>query len=124
MLLGKDPFKPRSAVRPFHQKSICITQLTLRPYVAQIWARNTPEYGPIVILVHNRAICATMRCFTNLTTDTVSYPAKMAHVRQTRPDSGHGFQVKVLNPFEWSPLRSEAVLSNMHQHDMLHESAH
>jgi len=23
----------------------------------------------------------------------------VAHTRQSRPDSGHGFQVKVLNPF-------------------------
>ena len=32
--------------RPFHQKSSCLTQLTLGPYVVQIWSRNTPQTGP------------------------------------------------------------------------------
>ena len=30
---------------PFHQKSTCLAQLTLGPYVVQIWSRNTPESG-------------------------------------------------------------------------------
>jgi len=37
---------PHSGVRPVHQKSNCITQLTLGPYVVKIWSRNTPESGP------------------------------------------------------------------------------
>ena len=32
--------------RPFHQKSSCLTQLTLGPYVVQIWSLNTPKTGP------------------------------------------------------------------------------
>jgi len=33
----------------------------------------------------------------------------MAHIRQSRPDSGLGFQAKVFKPFELSPLRSNAA---------------
>ena len=33
----------------------------------------------------------------------------MAHVRQSRPYSGLDFQVKVVKPCTWFPLRSEAV---------------
>jgi len=33
----------------------------------------------------------------------------MAHTRQSRPDSGLGFQVKALKPFKLFPVRSEAV---------------
>ena len=33
-------------VRPFHQKSACLTQLTLGLYAVRIWSRNTPESGP------------------------------------------------------------------------------
>ena len=36
--------------------------------------------------------------------------ANMAHIRQSRPDSGLGFQVIVLKPFKLLPLRSEAVV--------------
>ena len=31
-------------VRPFHQKSACLTQLTGGPYVVQSWSRNTPDF--------------------------------------------------------------------------------
>ena len=34
---------PHGRVRPFHQKSTCITQLTLGPIEVQIWSRNTLE---------------------------------------------------------------------------------
>jgi len=34
--------------------------------------------------------------------------SELAHLRQSKPDSGRGFQVKDLNFFKWSPLRSEA----------------
>jgi hypothetical protein len=33
----------------------------------------------------------------------VSYPANLAHIRQSRPDSGLGFQVKVLQTFQVVP---------------------
>ena len=36
----------------------------------------------------------------------------MAHVRQSRPDSGLGFQAKVLKYLKLSPLRSEAAREN------------
>ena len=35
---------PPGGVHRFHQKSTCLTQLTLGPYVVQIWSRSTPEY--------------------------------------------------------------------------------
>ena len=31
---------PHGGVRPFHQKSTCLTQLTLATHVVQIWSRN------------------------------------------------------------------------------------
>ena len=31
---------PHGGVRPFHQKSTCLTQITLGPYVVQIWSRT------------------------------------------------------------------------------------
>ena len=37
----------------------------------------------------------------------------MAHVGQSRPDSGLGFQVKVLTPCSVVPLLSEAVGSHV-----------
>ena len=37
---------PRGGVRPFHQKSTCITQSTLERYVVQIWSRNTLKCSP------------------------------------------------------------------------------
>ena len=42
-------------VRPFHEKSTCTTQLTSRPYVVQIWSRNTPNFGPNETRVAYRA---------------------------------------------------------------------
>jgi len=35
--------RPHGGVRPFHQKSICLAQLTLGRYAVQIWSRNTLE---------------------------------------------------------------------------------
>ena len=32
--------------RPFHQRSICLTQLTLRPHEVQIWARQGRNFDP------------------------------------------------------------------------------
>ena len=37
--------------------------------------------------------------------------ANVAYVRQSRSDSGLEFQVKLLEPFELTPLRSEATHS-------------
>jgi len=34
---------PHGGLRPNHQKSSCLTQLTFCPYVVQIWSRSTPE---------------------------------------------------------------------------------
>jgi len=36
---------PHGGLRPVHPKSTCLTQLTLWPFVEQIWPRNTPESG-------------------------------------------------------------------------------
>ena len=36
----------------------------------------------------------------------------MAHVRQSRPDSGLGFEVKDLRPLKLFPLRLEEVVQN------------
>ena len=32
--------QPHGGARPFHQKSTCLTQFTLGPYVLQIWSRD------------------------------------------------------------------------------------
>ena len=45
---------PHGGVRPFLQKSTCLTQLTLGPYEVQIWSRNTPESGVNETLVLHR----------------------------------------------------------------------
>jgi len=37
--LGSDLGVPHGGLRPFHQKSSCLTQLTLGPCVVQIWSR-------------------------------------------------------------------------------------
>ena len=37
------------------------------------------------------------------------YRANMVHIRQSRPGSGLGFQVQVLESFKMFPLRSQAV---------------
>ena len=47
---------PHGGVRPFHQKSSCLTQLTLGTYVVQIWSRNTPESGPNETFVLYRVV--------------------------------------------------------------------
>ena len=33
-------YRPHCRVRPFHQKSTCLTLLNLGPYVVQIWSRD------------------------------------------------------------------------------------
>jgi len=38
--LGLGSRLPPGGVRPFHQKSTCITQSILGPYVVHIWSRN------------------------------------------------------------------------------------
>ena len=45
----------RGGVRPFHQKSTCLTQLTSGPYALQIWSRNTPNFSPNKTFVLRRA---------------------------------------------------------------------
>ena len=35
---------PHSGERPLHQKSICLTKLTVRPYVVQIWSRYARDF--------------------------------------------------------------------------------
>ena len=40
----------------FYQKSICLTQSTLEPYVVQIWSRNTPKTGPKETVVLHRVV--------------------------------------------------------------------
>ena len=47
-------------------------------------------------------------CGTQRLPGIVCCQANMAHIRQPRPDSGLGFQVKALEPFEWFPLRLDA----------------
>ena len=38
------PPYPRGGVRPLNQTSTCLTQLTLGPYVVQIWSRDAPNW--------------------------------------------------------------------------------
>ena len=35
---------PHGGIRPFHQKSTCLTELTSGPYVVQIWSRNARNF--------------------------------------------------------------------------------
>jgi hypothetical protein len=42
-LMGGAPLYPHGGVRPFHQKSTCLTQSTSRPYVVQILSRYPPN---------------------------------------------------------------------------------
>ena len=39
--------------------------------------------------------------------------ANTAHIRQSQPDSGLGFDVQVINTFEVFPIRSEAGLARI-----------
>ena len=41
--MSEVPLHPHGGSRPFHQKSTCLTQLSLGPYLVQIWSRNTPK---------------------------------------------------------------------------------
>ena len=41
---GAGPAVPHGGVRPFHQKSTCLTNLTFEPCVVQIWSR-TPRFS-------------------------------------------------------------------------------
>ena len=43
-------------VRPFHQKSSCLTQLTVGPRVVQTWSRSTPASGVNETRVPPRAL--------------------------------------------------------------------
>ena len=43
--------------------------------------------------------------------------ANMAHIRQSRSDSGLGFQAKGLKRFEWFPLRSEETRAPREKRD-------
>ena len=49
-------YMPRGGVRPFHQKLTCTKQITLGPYVVQIWSRNIPNFGPNETRVAHRAV--------------------------------------------------------------------
>jgi len=48
---------PHGGVHPFHQKSTCSTQLTLGPYVGQIWSRNSLELRGGETFVAHRVDC-------------------------------------------------------------------
>ena len=37
---------PHAGVRPFYEKSTCLAQSTLGPYVVKIWSRTTPKTSP------------------------------------------------------------------------------
>ena len=67
---------------------------------------QTPEAGPCSFCVCRRGLSPVHR-----------FRASMAHKRQSRPDSGHGFQAKVLKTFEGVPasLGSGPVLTGRHR---------
>ena len=48
--------QPHGGVRPFHQKSTCLTQSTLRSYLLQTWSYNTPKLGPNETRVAHRTV--------------------------------------------------------------------
>jgi hypothetical protein len=47
---------PHSGVRPFHKRTTCFIELTLGPYVLQIWSRNNPECAPNKTFGPRRAV--------------------------------------------------------------------
>jgi len=54
---GKRLGLPHGGVRPSHQKSTGLTQLTLGPYVVQIWSRNTlKQAGRFVIRAEGKRL--------------------------------------------------------------------
>ena len=38
---------PLGGLRPFHHKSTCLTQITVGPYVVQIWSRDARDLEPM-----------------------------------------------------------------------------
>ena len=47
---------PHSGLRPFHQKSTCLTSFTSGAYVVQIWSRATLDLRGNETLVRHRAV--------------------------------------------------------------------
>ena len=64
---------PHGGVQPFHQKSTCLTQLTLGPYLVQSWSRNTPKNSPNEPLVLHRVATGGTRGLISCPT-TLSCP--------------------------------------------------
>jgi len=60
--------------------------------------RGTEYFGAKIVAIDRVVLSRVFRCRAN-----------MAHIRQSRPDSGLDFQVKVLKPLKVFLLRSEAV---------------
>ena len=89
---------PHGGVRPFHQKSTCLAQLTLGPYAVQIWTRYGRNFDA------TKPACSIVRIQSVLELRPSQVPpricrANSAQIRQSRPDSGLVFQVKALKPF-------------------------
>jgi len=56
-MLSAEDRPPHGGVRPSHQTSTCITQLTSGPHVVQIWSCSTPEFGVNETRVVHRVVC-------------------------------------------------------------------
>ena len=67
---------PYGGLRPFHQTSTCITQVTSGPYLVQIWSRTTSEFGLNETLVVNRVVRCSIGLyrFSKLTFRTTQGP--------------------------------------------------
>ena len=52
---------PHGGVRPIHQKSTCLTQSILGPYLVHSWSRNTPESSPNSTRVLHRVVPLSLK---------------------------------------------------------------
>ena len=65
-------------VRPFHQKSTCLTQLILESYVVHIRSRDSPDYGTNKTLVLHRVVDPSFQVITQGSTgETISKVSKL-----------------------------------------------
>ena len=80
-------------LQPFHQKSTCLMQSTLGPYVVQIWSRNTPKSGPNDTRVLHR-VEASDKSIVEQGTRCEEEAGTLSHyVGESHPGSNRAIQV-------------------------------
>ena len=107
-------------MRPFHQKSTRLTQLTLGPYAVQIWSRNTLDLRKNETLVLHR-VASSSSCM-KLSTAQVGglfLDGEASHIsefRTQREASGGGF------PYihTWWPIWCRSVCNKRTSLSLIH----